>query len=407
VRKAPDWIASIEDLRRRAHARVPKVFMDYVEAGSFAEITLRENRRDLDAMRFRERVMFDVSNRKLETTMVGERVAMPVAIGPTGMCGAIWSNGEILSCRAAHDFGVPFSLSTNALLSIDDVAEAVNKPFWFQLYLEKDRGFTKELIERAKAVRCPVLILTMDLHVEGTRYVDKHNGLGVPPKLTPANIWSILSRPTWALAMLHSRRWTFGNYAGKMKSGNVAEMAELVKSQLDSSFDVKTLEWVRSMWPGKLIVKGILDIDDARMAVDAGADAILVSNHGGRQLDSAPSTASILPEIVAAVGDRTEVYVDSGVRSGLDVLKFLGLGARACFIGRAYLYGLGAYGQAGVTKALEILREELDMAMALTGVTDVTKIPRDIILRLPTKAARSATPTNGAPFRDVRVFEGS
>jgi L-lactate dehydrogenase (cytochrome) len=407
VRKAPDWIASIEDLRGRAHARVPKVFMDYVEAGSFAEITLRENRRDLDAIRFRERVMFDVSNRKLETTMVGERAAMPVAIGPTGMCGAIWSNGEILSCRAAHDFGVPFSLSTNALLSIDDVAEAVSKPFWFQLYLEKDRGFTKELIERAKAVRCPVLILTMDLHVEGTRYVDKHNGLGVPPKLTPANIWSILSRPTWALAMLHSRRWTFGNYAGKMKSGNVAEMAELVKSQLDSSFDVKTLEWVRSMWPGKLIVKGILDIDDARMAVDAGADAILVSNHGGRQLDSAPSTASILPEIVAAVGDRTEVYVDSGVRSGLDVLKFLGLGARACFIGRAYLYGLGAYGQAGVTKALEILREELDMAMALTGVTDVTKIPRDIILWLPTKAARSATPTNGAPFRDVRVFEGS
>jgi L-lactate dehydrogenase (cytochrome) len=381
VRKAPKSIASIEDLRRRAHRRVPRPFMDYVESGSFSEITLRANRSDLDAIRFRERVMSDVSHRKLETTMLGEKVAMPLAIGPTGMCGAVWSNGEILSCRAAHDFGIQFSLSTNALLSIEDVASSADKPFWFQLYLEKDRGFSKELIERAQAVRCPVLILTMDLHVEGTRYVDIHNGLGVPPRLTPANIWSIVSNPRWAFAMLHSKRWSFGNYAGKVKSGNVSEMAELVKSQLDSSFDVKTLEWVRSLWPGKLIVKGILDPEDAHMAVAAGADAILVSNHGGRQLDSAPSTAWALPAIVNAVGDDAEIYVDSGVRSGLDVLKFLGMGARACFIGRAYLYGLGAYGQAGVTKALEILREELDLAMALTGVSDVAKVPRDVILR--------------------------
>jgi L-lactate dehydrogenase (cytochrome) len=214
----------------------------------------------------------------------------------------------------------------------------------------------------------------MDLHVEGTRYVDTHHGLGVPPRLTPANIWSIVSNPSWAFAMLHSKRWSFGNYAGKIKSGNVSEMAKLVKSQLDPSFDVKTLEWVRSLWPGKLIVKGILDPDDARMAVDAGADAILVSNHGGRQLDSAPSTASALPPILDAVGDRTEVYVDGGVRTGLDVLKFLGLGARACF------YGLGAYGQPGVLKALEILRDELDVAMALTGVTDASKVPRSVIL---------------------------
>lgn len=407
VNRVPQSIASIEDLRRRAHARVPRPFMDYVEAGSFAEITLGENRRDLDAMRFRERVMVDVSNRKLQTTMLGEKVAMPVAIGPTGMCGAVWSNGEILSCRAAHEFGIPFSLSTNALLSIEDVAGSVVKPFWFQLYLEKDRGFSKELIERAEAARCPVLILTMDLHVEGTRYIDKHNGLGVPPKLTPANIWSIVSHPGWAFAMLQSKRWSFGNYAGKMKSGNIAEMAELVKSQLDSSFDVKTLEWVRSLWPRKLIVKGILDVEDARMAVAAGADAILVSNHGGRQLDSAPSTASVLPSIVEAVGGRTEIYVDSGVRSGLDVLKFLGLGARACFIGRAYLYGLGAYGQAGVTKALEILKEELDVAMALTGVTDVRNVPRDIILRAPPEPTRAATPTSGGPFRGPRVYESS
>ena len=403
--KVPSRIASIEDLRRRAHKRVPKPFMDYLEAGSFSEITLRENRRDLDAIRFRERVMFDVSNRKLETTMLGEKVAMPVAIGPTGMCGAVWSNGEILSCRAAHDFGIPFSLSTNALLSIEDVRSSVDKPFWLQLYLEKDRGFSKELIERAKKAGCPVLILTMDLHVEGTRYVDSHNGLGMPPKLTPANIWSILSHPSWALAMLHSKRWSFGNYADKVKSGNVKEMAQLVKSQLDSSFDVKTLEWVRSLWPGKLIVKGILEVDDARMAIDAGADAILVSNHGGRQLDSAPSTASALPAIVEAVGDRTEVYVDSGVRSGLDILKFLGLGARGCFIGRAYLYGLGAYGQAGVTKALEILREEFDIAMALTGITDASKVPRSVILKgVPDEIAFRQGEPRGTK-RLPRVFE--
>lgn len=407
MRKTPEWIASIEDLRKRAHARVPRPFMDYVEAGSFSEITLRENRRDLDSMRFRERVMFDVANRKLDTTMLGEKVTFPVAIGPTGMCGAVWSNGEILSCRAAHDFGIPFSLSTNALLSIEDVESSVSKPFWFQLYLEKDRGFSKDLLERAKAAGCPVLILTMDLHVEGTRYVDKHNGLGVPPKLTPANVWSIVRHPPWAFAMLHSKRWSFGNYAGKVKSGNVKEMAELVKSQLDSSFDSKTLEWVRSLWPGKLIVKGILDVEDAKIAVDAGADAILVSNHGGRQLDSAPSTASVLTQIVDAVGHRAEVYVDSGVRSGLDVLKFLGLGARGCFIGRAYLYGLGAYGQAGVTKALEILKDELDVAMALTGVTDVSKVPSDVILRAPPEPSRSAAPTSGGPFRDVRVYQES
>jgi L-lactate dehydrogenase (cytochrome) len=407
VSRALAGVASIEDLRKRAYARVPKPFMDYLEAGSFAEITLRENRSDLDAIRFRERVMFDVSDRSLETTMLGEKVSMPVAIGPTGMCGAIWSNGEILSCRAAHDFGIPFSLSTNALLSIEDVRGAVDRPFWFQLYLEKDRGFSKDLLERANKAGCPVLILTMDLHVEGTRYCDKHNGLGVPPKLTPANIWSIVSHPPWAFAMLHSKRWSFGNYADKIKSGNVKEMAELVKSQLDSSFDVKTLEWVRSLWPGKLVVKGILDIDDAKMAVKAGADAILVSNHGGRQLDSAPSTASVIRGIVDAIGDTCEVYVDSGVRSGLDVLKFLGLGARGCFIGRAYLYGLGAYQQAGVTKALEILKDELSVAMALTGVTDVEKIPRDIILRPPPDPATPAVATSGGPYRDIRIYEES
>ncbi len=401
MRKVPGGIASIADLRARAHRRVPFPFMEYVENGSFAELTLRRNRRDLDAIELRERVMFDVSRRKLGTTMLGEAVTIPVAIGPTGMCGAVWANGEILSCRAAHDFGIPFTLSTNALLSIEDVAGAVAKPFWFQLYLEKDRGFSKELLERAKAAGCPVLVLTMDLHVEGTRYRDVHNGLGVPPKLTPANVWSIVSHPHWAFAMLRSKRWSFGNYADRVASGNVKEMAQLVKSQLDSSFDVKTLEWVRSLWPGKLIVKGILDPEDARMAVDAGADAVLVSNHGGRQLDSASSTAAILPEIVAAVGDRTEVFVDSGVRSGLDVLKFLGLGARACFIGRAYLYGLGAFGQAGVAKALDILRDELDIAMALTGVTDAAAVPRSVI-KVGVPGGGSTSEQDWSPATDSR-----
>ena len=259
--------------------------------------------------------------------------------------------------------------------------------------------FSEHLIERAKSVGCPVLVLTMDLHVEGIRYVDTHNGLGAPPKLTPANIWSIVSHPRWAFGMLHSKRWSFGNYADRVQSGNIKEMAELVRSQLDPSFDAKTLQWMRKLWPGKLIVKGLLDPADARKAVDCGADAILVSNHGGRQLDSAPSTAAALPAIVDAIGDRTEVYVDSGVRSGLDVLKFLGMGARACFIGRSFVYGLGAYGLAGVTKALEILREELGVAMALTGITDAANVPRDIILRGP---ADPEQPDRCGPLRVAR-----
>ena len=381
MRKPLDSIASIADLRAKAHKRVPFPFMDYVENGAFAELTLERNRRDLDAIELRQRVMCDVSKRKLETRMLGERVAMPVALAPVGLCGGVWPNGEILSCRAAQEFGVPFSLSTNALLSIEDVAKSVAAPFWFQLYLTRDRGFSEELINRANAANCSALILTMDLHVEGTRYRDLHNGLGIPPRLTAANIWSIVSHPRWAFRMLGSKRWTFGNYKGRVNPADIKEMAKLVKAQLDSSFDHRTLQWVRGLWPGKLIVKGILDADDARIAVDCGADAVLVSNHGGRQLDSASSTAAILPEIVDAVGDRTELFVDGGVRSGLDVLKFLGLGAKACFIGRAYLYGLGAFGEAGVGKALEILRDELDTAMALAGVTDASAVPRTVIKR--------------------------
>jgi L-lactate dehydrogenase (cytochrome) len=379
VRLPLDRIASIEDLRRRARRRVPRPFFEYLESGSFGELTLRRNREDLDRLELRQRVMVDVSRRRLESSMLGEKVAMPLALAPVGLCGAVWPNGEILSCRAAQDFGIPFCLSTNALLSIEDVAQAVSAPFWFQLYLARDRGFSAELIERARSAGCSALILTMDLHVEGTRYADVHNGLGIPPRLTARNLWSVVSRPRWALGMLRSKRWSFGNYAGRASPTAIREMAQLVKSQLDPSFDARSLEWVRGLWPGKLVVKGIMEAADARIAVEAGADAVLVSNHGGRQLDSARSTVSALPEIVEAVGGRTELFVDGGVRSGLDVLKFLALGARGCFVGRAYLYGLGAFGGAGVARALEILRDELDVAMALTGSIDVGSLASDLV----------------------------
>ena len=350
----PSWdaVATIEDLRQIAKRRVPRTFFEYVEAGSYDELTRRANRADLDALELRQRVMTDVSSRTQATTMVGQPVAMPVALAPAGLTGAVYPNGEIHAARAAEKFGVPFCLSTMSVCSIEDVAAAVQKPFWFQLYLMRDRGFTQSLIERAKAARCSALVLTMDLHVEGQRTPDVHNGLGIPPKLTVANIVDIALHPRWAFGMLASKEYTFGNLKPAIENAwNLGTLAEWVKKQFDSSFDVHDLEWVRGLWPGKLIVKGVLDPQDAKMAVDAGADAVLVSNHGGRQLDGASSTAKAFPAIRDAVGDRIELFFDSGVRSGLDVLKALGLGARACFIGRAFLYGLGAGGEAGVHKA--------------------------------------------------------
>ncbi len=397
-------IASVADLREVARRRVPKPFFDYVESGSFEEVTLRRNRESLLDLELRQHVMRDVSGRRLVKTMLGEKVSMPVALAPVGLCGAVWPNGEIHAARAAHEFGIPFSLSTNALLSIEDVAGKVARPFWFQLYLARDRGFSKELIERAKRARCSALILTMDLHVEGTRYRDVHNGLGVPPKLTASNIWSILSHPRWAFGMLGSKRWSFGNYAGRVSPSKLREMAMLVKEQLDPSFDASSIDWVREQWGGKLIVKGILEPDDAREAVKRGADAVLVSNHGGRQLDSARSSVDALRDVADAVKGEAELFVDSGIRSGLDVLKLLALGADACFIGRAYLYGLGAYGRAGVTKALELIRDELDTAMALTGVTDVQCIPENLVRvsYAPSDVERSAGKGNAADRRKVR-----
>jgi L-lactate dehydrogenase (cytochrome) len=386
---------NIEDLRVEAWKRVPKPFFEYVENGSYDELTLRANRRDLDAIRFRQRVMLNVSERRHGGTMLGQPVTIPLGLAPTGLCGAMCADGEIKAARAAQRFGVPFCLSTMSVASIEDVAGAVEKPFWFQLYLMKDRGISESLINRAKAAGCSALVLTMDLHVEGQRNRDVKNGLGIPPKLTPANIWSIVSHPGWALPMLRAKEWTFGNLKGEVKnSDDLGELAEWVKSQFDPSFDWHTIDWVRERWGGKLIVKGILDPDDAKLAVKAGADAVLVSNHGGRQLDGAASTASQLPAIRDAIGGgKAELWADSGIRSGQDVLKFLSLGATACMIGRAYLYGLGAAGENGVTKALELIRGEMDVTMALTGLADVSKVPRDLILGPPARAAEEPAAT--------------
>jgi len=379
----PSWdaVATIEDLRCIARRRVPATFFEYVEAGSYNELTRKANRRDLDALELRQRVMADVSSRRQTTTIVGESAAMPVVLAPAGLTGAVYPNGEIEAARAAAQSGVPFCLSTMSVCSIEDVAAAVSKPFWFQLYLMRDRGFSRSLIERARNAKCPVLVLTMDLHVEGQRTADVHNGLGIPPRLTFGNMFDIATHPRWAFGMLRSKQFTFGNLKPAVEaSGNLGEMAEWVKRQFDPSFDWHDVEWVRGLWPGKLIIKGVLDPEDAKLAFKVGADAVLVSNHGGRQLDGAPSTAKAFPAIRDAVGPEAELLFDSGVRSGLDILKALGLGARGCFIGRAYLYGLGAGGEAGVRKALSILSQELDTGLALTGLTDVTKDPREVLI---------------------------
>ena len=367
-------IADIADLQRLARRRVPRVFQQYVEAGSYDQITLRANRTDLDRLAFRQRTTLDVSGRRLAKPLAGVASSLPLALAPTGLIGAVHVNGEIHAARAAAAFGVPFCLSTMSIASIEDVAAASGAPFWFQIYLMKDRGFSRSLIERARAAGCPVLVLTMDLHVEGRRNADVRNGLDIPPQLTLANVLDVLASPAWALGMLRSRRFTFGNLEGRARG--LASLTEWVRDQFDPHFTADDIEWVRALWPGKLVVKGILEPDDAEIAVARGADAIVVSNHGGRQLDGAPSAAVAFPAVKAAVGDRAEVWFDSGIRSGLDVLKALALGADGCLVGRAFVYGLGAAGAAGVTKALTILREELDAAMALAGVTDVAAVPR-------------------------------
>ncbi len=373
-------ITCIEDLRQLSRRRIPKMFFDYAEAGSYAEQTLRANRTDLERIKLRQRVLVDVSQRDLGTTMIGEPVPLPLGLGPVALTGMQHRDGEIAACRAAQAAGLPYCLSTMSICAIEDVAGAVDKPFWFQLYVMKDRGFVKSLIERAKAAKCSALVLTIDLQVLGERHCDRKNGLSVPPAIRLKNVVNIATKPGWVLGMLLGKRKTFGNLAGYTPSdANVASLASWISTQFDPALSWKDVEWVKSLWPGKLILKGILDVEDARLAAKTGADAIVVSNHGGRQLDGAPSSISALPAVADAVGSEIEIMFDGGIRSGQDLMRALALGARSCLIGRSYIFGLGAGGQAGVTRAIEIIRDELAVTMALCGVNRVRDIDRSVI----------------------------
>jgi L-lactate dehydrogenase (cytochrome) len=365
-------ILNIEDFRQLARRRVPRAIFDYADGGSYEEHTLRRNAADLDAMSFRQRVMVDVSNVSLATSLLGSPVSMPLAIGPTGLAGLFHADGEILGARAAAACGIPFCLSTMSICSIEDVRAATQQPFWFQQYLMKDRGFNQELIDRAAAAQCSALMLTLDLQVIGERRRDPRNGLTIPPRLTLRNAFDVASRPAWAMGVLFGKHRSFGNLVGRIGgSSGIRTLAEWTQSQFDASANWRDVDWVRSRWPRKLILKGVLDAEDARLGIAAGADAIVVSNHGGRQLDGAPSTISVLPEIVAAVDGRCEVYFDGGIRSGQDIAKAVALGARGTLIGKSFLYALAAAGEAGVSKAIEIMRNELRVTMALTGTSSV------------------------------------
>jgi L-lactate dehydrogenase (cytochrome) len=342
---------SIEDLRSRARRNVPRMFFEYADAGSYSEQTLRSNRTDLEAIKLRQRVLVNVDKRDTSTTILGKPVRVPLALGPIGLGGMMYGDGEIMACRAAQAAGIPYTLSTMSICSIEDVAAAVDKPFWFQLYVMRDRGFMKELIQRAAAVRCSALMLTVDLQVLGQRHADVRNGLTVPPEIRIKNIVDIATKPAWLFSILKGKRKTFGNLAGHVQGmENINSLAEWTASQFDPTLSWKDIEWIKGLWPGKLILKGILDVDDAKIAVTTGADALSVSNHGGRQLDGAPSAISALPRVVDAVGSEIEVLFDSGVRTGADIMRALALGAKACIIGRSYIYGLGAGGEAGVAR---------------------------------------------------------
>src|SRR5882757_5647607 len=373
-------IQSIGDLRELARRRIPRAIFDYADGGSYEELTLRRNASDLDAITFRQRVMVDVSAISLATTLLGTPASMPLAIGPVGLSGLFHGDGEILGARAAAAAGIPFCLSTMSICSIEDVRAATTQPFWFQQYVMRDRGFNKELIDRAAAAQCSALMLTLDLQVIGERRRDPRNGLTIPPKLSLRNAWDVATKPSWALNVLFGKRRTFGNLVGRIGgSSGINTLAEWIATQFDPSATWRDVEWVRSCWPGKLILKGVLDAEDARLSIAAGADAIVVSNHGGRQLDGAPSSISVLSEIVEAVGGRCEVLFDGGIRSGQDIAKALALGARGALIGKSFLYALSAAGEAGVTKAIEIMRNELRVTLALTGTSTVDAVGPHIL----------------------------
>ncbi len=374
-------ITNIEDLRVLAKKRVPRMFYDYADSGSWTEGTYRANESDFARIKLRQRVGVNIAGRSVATTMIGHDVAMPVAIAPTGLTGMQHADGEILAAQAAEAFGIPFTLSTMSICSIEDVAANTKAPFWFQLYVMKDRDFIERLIERAKAAKCSALVLTLDLQILGQRHKDIKNGLSAPPKPTLANMINLATKPRWCMGMLGTSRRQFGNIVGHVRG--VADMSSLgawTAGQFDPSLDWASVEWIKKRWGGKLVLKGILDAEDAKIAADCGADAIVVSNHGGRQLDGAQSSIEALPPIADAVGSKMEVWLDGGIRSGQDVLKAWALGARGTMIGRAFLYGLGAMGRPGVTRALEIIRNELDLSMAFCGRTDIRQVDRSILV---------------------------
>jgi len=376
-------ITCIDDLKKIYHRRVPKMFYDYCETGSWSEQTFTENTSDFNEIYFRQRVAIDMTNRTTAAELLGESVSMPVALSPVGMTGMQHADGEIHAARAAEKFGVPFTLSTLSICSIEDVAAATSKPFWFQVYTLKDDDFMKRLMERARKANCSAIVITLDLQVQGQRHKDLKNGLSAPPKLTLHSIADMMTKVSWGLGMLGTKRRTFGNVVGHAEGvTNPSSLSSWTAEAFDHALDWDRVKELMDMWGGKVVLKGIMDPEDARRAADLGADAIVVSNHGGRQLDGALSAIRMLPDIIEAVGDRMEVYFDSGIRSGQDILKALALGADGVMIGRSWVYGLGAMGEAGVTKALEVLHKELDTTMALCGHRDIKQVERDI-LRIP------------------------
>lgn len=375
-------ITTIEDLRVLAKKRVPRMFYDYADSGSWTESTYRANEADFQTIKLRQRVAVNMENRSTATTMIGQPVAMPVAIAPTGLTGMQHADGEILGARAAKKFGIPFTLSTMSICSIEDVSAGTGgHPFWFQLYVMKDRGFIERLIDRAKAANCSALVLTLDLQILGQRHKDLKNGLSAPPKPTLSTILNLMTKPRWGLGMLGTKRHGFGNIVGHVKGvENMGSLSEWTAKQFDPGLNWGDVEWIKKRWGGKLILKGIQDVEDAKLAVNSGADALIVSNHGGRQLDGAESSIRALPQIVEAVGSQIEVHMDGGIRSGQDVLKAIALGAKGTYIGRSFLYGLGAMGEAGVDKALQIIHRELDLTMAFCGHTNIKTVDKGILL---------------------------
>jgi L-lactate dehydrogenase (cytochrome) len=374
-------VTCVEDLRVLAERRVPRMFYDYADSGSWSEGTYRANERDFEAILFRQRVAVNMENRSTETTMAGQKAKMPVAIAPVGLTGMQHADGEILAARAAEKFGIPFTLSTMSICSIEDIAENTSTPFWFQLYMMRDRQAMARMIDRAKAARCSALVLTLDLQVIGQRHKDLKNGLTAPPRPTLRNLLNLATKPSWCLGMARTRRHTFRNLVGHVDGvSDMRSLSAWTNEQFDPRLSWADVAWVRSRWNGKLVLKGIMEVEDAELAVNAGADAIVVSNHGGRQLDGAPSSIRALAAIADAVGTRTEVWMDGGIRSGQDVLKAWALGAKGTMVGRAMAYGLGAMGEQGVARMLQILHKELDISMAFCGHTDIRNVDRRILV---------------------------